>query len=133
MMTPDDAKMLRDWMEARFDRIDAKVEERTAALAAEIATTRHGFRPVMEQLAVQLAELVTTSRQHDRDIATINTWRSDEGPLDARLKRHSERHEKQEQWRHQMRGALITASLFVPIVTGVTTALIVAVLLRVLK
>lgn len=129
-MTGDDAKGLRDWMESRFDRIDMKVDEKTSALSDEIKQTRHGFRPVLEQLAIQLAELVTTSRQHDREIAAVNEWRADDGPLDLRFKRHSARHEEQEKWRNTIRGALIVASLFIPIVTGVTTGLVVGTVLQ---
>lgn len=123
-MTPDESRDLRKWMEQRFDRIDQKVDERTSALAGELQATRHEMRPVLEQLAVQMAELVTTSRQHDRELGAINEWRSDEGPLDARLKRHSVRQDSFDGWRNRVVGALAVLTFLFPVTVGVIVAVL---------
>lgn len=123
-MTPDESRQLRAWMEQRFDRIDAKVDERISGLAAELQQTRHGFRPVLEQLAVQMAELVTTSRQHDRELGAINEWRQDEGPLDQRLKRHSSRQDTFDGWRNRMVGAIAVLTFLFPVTVGVVVAVL---------
>jgi len=123
-MTPEQQSELRAWMESRFDRIDEKVDHRFTDLAKEIQTTRHGFRPVMEQFAIQLAELVTITRQHDRDLQEINDWRSPEGPLDSRLKRHSVRQDTADTWRNRVIGGLIVLGALFPTTVGVIVAVL---------
>lgn len=100
---------LRQWMEERFDRADAKIDKKTDKLSDELISTRHSIKPLIEQLTVQLATNVTMTLQHDK-----------------RLDRHDARIEVGETWRNTMRGSLIAVSFFVPVITALATAAAVA-------
>lgn len=123
-MTESEQIDLRRWLESRFDRVDRKVDHVNRELGDEIKATRHGFRPVLEQMAVQMAELVTVSRQHDRELAAIDAWRADEGPLDTRLKRHASRHNETDRWRNRMVGGMAVITFLFPVTIGVVVALL---------
>lgn len=123
-MTSDDRTEMQKWMEARFDRLDDKLQTRSEALEREIVNTRHNLRPVIEQIAIQVAANVTATSINATAIAAINEWRAEEGPLDRRLKRHSARADDVDRWRHTLRGALIAVSFFVPIVTGIVVGVV---------
>lgn len=116
---------LREWMQQRFDRIDDKLERETTSLNEEIIKTRHGIKPLIEHLAIQIAENVVETKDNTRRISQINDWRGDGGPLDKRFGKVNDRVDEERAWRHTMKGALIAASLFVPIVTGTVVAIVV--------
>lgn len=90
-MTPDQEQSIRTWMEARFDRIDDKMDHAIQNLAEEIRTTRHGQREVSEQLARQMVVLQENA-QHDRlRIIELERRTGEEGPIDLRFRRHDGR------------------------------------------
>lgn len=118
-MTPAESDDLRKWMEQRFDRIDDKLERETSALASEIVTTRHGLKPVIEQIAVQVAQEVVKTAENTRRIDSINAWRADDGPLDQRFHRHSSRLDAGEAWRNRFAGGLAVVMFLFPTTVGV--------------
>lgn len=121
---------IREWMQDRFDRLDDRLASETAALSKDIVDTRHQLKPVIQQIALQVAENVSETKAGARRLDAIDVWRSEGGPLDQRFHRHSERIEKGESWRDQIKGGLIAVSVLVPIATGIVTALVVAVVLH---
>lgn len=129
-MTPEQQEGFRRWMEERFDRIDERLERETHSLQQELVATRHGLKASAETITMQVVELVVKTNDNTNKIDAINRWREDEGPLDQRLKRHSQRIEDEKTWRDTMRGGLIAASLFVPIFTGIIVGVSVTIVLK---
>lgn len=120
-MTPEQEREFRQWAESRFDRIFDMISQKTAALQSEIVTTRHGLKPVIEQMAIQIAEHHVLINANTTEINEINLWRSDEGPLDTRLKRHSKRMDDNDAWRNRMIGAVGILSIAFIAIVGVFT------------
>ena len=106
------------WLTERFDRIDAKLDQRIGSLEREMKETRHAQRGSLDQIAAQVVRLVEVVNTQQRELAAIDEWRGEGGQLDQRLRRHSDRISVQEMWRTRLSGAVATLIFLFPTTVG---------------
>jgi hypothetical protein len=97
------------WLADRLDRIEAGVDERFDRMAQEIQKSRHGLREVVDTIAIQVAELVTSQREHERRITQGEASHSRKGDRLAALER----------WQARLGGAVAVLAFLFPTTVGV--------------
>lgn len=101
-MTPEESQSLRRWMEDRFDRVEGKIEN----------------------LMMTATQVVLQTNINTDDISDINAWRADDGPLNARFRRHSERQNQHDGWRNRVVGGIAVLVVLFPTTVGAIVAVL---------
>jgi hypothetical protein len=122
--TPFEHEELRGWLVERFDRIDDKIERKLDALQREVVDTRHAQKGSLDQIALDLVRNIERSIENTRRIDSINTWRSEGGPLQQRFHEIDERQDQTDAWRNRMLGAIAVVVTLFPVTVGIVVSIL---------
>lgn len=97
------------WLADRLDRMEAVVDDRFEKMGQEIQRSRHGLREVVDTIAIQVAQLVQTSNEHERRITQGEESHHRKGDRLAAL----------EKWQARLGGAVGVLVVLFPTTVGV--------------